>query len=290
MRLHFGLVFQQFNLFPQYTALENVTLAPLLGAEAADKDAIIEHGKELLEQMGLSDRMSNYPHQLSGGQQQRVAIARALALKPDILCFDEPTSALDPTMVGEVLSVIRKLANEGMTMMIVTHEMKFARDVSNRIFYMDEGGICEDGTPDQIFNHPKKEKTRVFIKRLKQLFLEVKDENYDFIGFTSEIEQFGRNNMLPDKLMRNVQLAFEEIVTQNLVPYGEVYNDLYPIDVMIEYSDADESLKMEINYSCTRYNPFNEGDELSATLIRKLTNDVKYSFKDEKNNIKIIFK
>ena len=137
MRLHFGLVFQQFNLFPQYTALENVTLAPLLGADTADKDAIIEHGKELLEQMGLSDRMSNYPHQLSGGQQQRVAIARALALKPDILCFDEPTSALDPELTGEVLKVIRGLADKKTTMIIVTHEMAFARDVADTAIFMD---------------------------------------------------------------------------------------------------------------------------------------------------------
>jgi len=289
VRQKMGMVFQSFNLFDNLNIIENIMVAPMKLLNMPKQEAYDE-GMKLLKRVGLAEKAFNLPSELSGGQKQRVAIARAIAMKPELILFDEPTSALDPTMVGEVLSVIRKLANEGMTMMIVTHEMKFARDVSNRIFYMDEGGICEDGTPDQIFNHPKKEKTRVFIKRLKQLFLKVKDENYDFIGFTSEIEQFGRNNMLPDKLMRNVQLAFEEIVTQNLVPYGEVYNDLYPIDVMIEYSDADESLKMEINYSCTRYNPFNEGDELSATLIRKLTNDVKYSFKDEKNNIKIIFK
>lgn len=289
VRQKMGMVFQSFNLFDNLNIIENIMVAPMKLLNMPKQEAYDE-GMKLLKRVGLAEKAFNLPSELSGGQKQRVAIARAIAMKPELILFDEPTSALDPTMVGEVLSVIRKLANEGMTMMIVTHEMKFARDVSNRIFYMDEGGICEDGTPDQIFNHPKKEKTRVFIKRLKQLFLKVKDENYDFIGFTSEIEQFGRNNMLPDKLMRNVQLAFEEIVTQNLVPYGEVYNDLYPIDVMIEYSDADESLKMEINYSCTKYNPFNEGDELSATLIRKLTNDVKYSYKDGMNNINIIFK
>ncbi|MEE3472325.1 amino acid ABC transporter ATP-binding protein [Butyrivibrio fibrisolvens] len=168
MRLHFGLVFQQFNLFPQYTALENVTLAPLLGAEAADKDAIIEHGKELLEQMGLSDRMSNYPHQLSGGQQQRVAIARALALKPDILCFDEPTSALDPELTGEVLKVIRGLADKKTTMIIVTHEMAFARDVADTAIFMDDGIILEQGPARDLIDNPKKERTKQFLSSLSK--------------------------------------------------------------------------------------------------------------------------
>jgi polar amino acid transport system ATP-binding protein len=168
MRLHFGLVFQQFNLFPQYTALENVTLAPLLGADTADKDAIIEHGKELLEQMGLSDRMSNYPHQLSGGQQQRVAIARALALKPDILCFDEPTSALDPELTGEVLKVIRGLADKKTTMIIVTHEMAFARDVADTAIFMDDGVILEQGPARDLIDNPQKERTKQFLSSLSK--------------------------------------------------------------------------------------------------------------------------
>ena len=171
-RLHFGLVFQNFNLFPQYTALENVTLANLLLAKQqpdykqnrrAITERIVAEAHELLRQMGLSDRESNYPHQLSGGQCQRVAIARALALKPDILCFDEPTSALDPELTGEVLRVIRGLAEQHMTMIIVTHEMAFARDVSSRIIFMDNGLVCEQGTPDQIFGHPREERTRQFL-------------------------------------------------------------------------------------------------------------------------------
>jgi polar amino acid transport system ATP-binding protein len=165
MRLHFGLVFQQFNLFPQYTALENVTLAPLLGADTADKDAIIEHGKELLDQMGLSDRMSNYPHQLSGGQQQRVAIARALILHPDILCFDEPTSALDPELTGEVLRVIEGLKSADNTMVIVTHEMEFARRVASKIIFIADGVIEEMGTPEEVFDNPKSEKLRNFFSK-----------------------------------------------------------------------------------------------------------------------------
>lgn len=173
-RLHFGMVFQAFHLFPQYTALENVTLAEkLLAKEQPDfkqnRKQIFEeieaHGKALLEQMGLAERMEHYPHQLSGGQQQRVAIARALALQPDILCFDEPTSALDPELTGEVLKVIRGLAEQRTTMIIVTHEMAFAKDVADRIIFMDEGVIVEQGDPRQVIDHPKEERTKQFLTK-----------------------------------------------------------------------------------------------------------------------------
>lgn len=165
-RLHFGLVFQSFNLFPQYTALENITLAPsLLAKEDGNIDAsgIRNRAVRLLEQMGLSDRMGNYPHELSGGQQQRVAIARALALDPDILCFDEPTSALDPELTGEVLKVILSLAEKNTTMIIVTHEMSFAHDVSDEIIFMDKGIIAEQGTPEEVIDNPKNERTIQFL-------------------------------------------------------------------------------------------------------------------------------
>lgn len=176
-RLHFGMVFQSFNLFPQYTALENVTLAEkLLAQERPDykqhkkeiNEEIDRHGRELLAQMGLSERTGHYPHQLSGGQQQRVAIARALALKPDILCFDEPTSALDPELTGEVLKVIRGLAEQKTTMIIVTHEMAFARDVADQIIFMDEGVIVEQGAPKDVIDNPKEERTKQFLTRYTQ--------------------------------------------------------------------------------------------------------------------------
>ena len=167
-RLHFGLVFQNFNLFPQYTALQNVTLArELLAKErGGETRAEIEAaGRELLAQMGLADRAGHYPHQLSGGQQQRVAIARALALHPDILCFDEPTSALDPELTGEVLRVIRELVEQKTTMIIVTHEMAFARDVADQVIFMDGGVIVEQGEPHQVIDHPREERTRQFLSR-----------------------------------------------------------------------------------------------------------------------------
>ncbi len=173
-RLHFGLVFQSFNLFPQYTALKNVTLAlELLSKDKLDYKQnakkilsdIEEKGRELLRQMGLEERSGHYPHQLSGGQQQRVAIARALALEPDILCFDEPTSALDPELTGEVLRVIRSLAEEHTTMIIVTHEMNFAKEVADNILFMDGGVIVEQGNAKELIENPKEERTRQFLAR-----------------------------------------------------------------------------------------------------------------------------
>ncbi len=173
-RLHFGLVFQSFNLFPQYTALENVMLAPKLSVKEKYKDKderenelrdIYDRAVDLFSQIGLSERMNNYPHQLSGGQQQRVAIARALILQPDILCFDEPTSALDPELTGEVLKVIKKLSEQNMTMIIVTHEMEFARDVSSQVIFMDNGEVCEQGDPHELFFNPKQERTKQFLSR-----------------------------------------------------------------------------------------------------------------------------
>ncbi len=176
-RLHFGLVFQSFNLFPQYTTLKNVCLAKELLAQeqpdfARNKKEILAgieaEALELLARMGLADRAGHYPHQLSGGQQQRVAIARALALHPDILCFDEPTSALDPELTGEVLKVIRSLADQKTTMIIVTHEMAFARDVADRVLFMDDGVIVEEGDAKQVINNPQQERTRQFLSRYAQ--------------------------------------------------------------------------------------------------------------------------
>ena len=175
-RLHFGLVFQSFNLFPQYTALENVSLAPLLLAkERPDykenkqriKDEILQNSADLLRKVGLADKMGNYPCQISGGQQQRVAIARALALKPELLCFDEPTSALDPEITVEVLAVMKELAAEDMTMLVVTHEMGFAREVSDKVIFMDDGIIAEQGSAEDVFGNPKSKRLQEFLSVMK---------------------------------------------------------------------------------------------------------------------------
>lgn len=165
LRSHVGMVFQRFNLFPHMTALQNISLAPReikgLSKEDSEKQA-----RELLQRVGLSDKAEAYPHELSGGQQQRVAIARALAMNPRVMLFDEPTSALDPEMVGEVLDVIKSLAHSGCTMVVVTHEMGFAKQVSDRVFFMDQGQIMEEGSPAEIFDHPKTERTKAFLSKI----------------------------------------------------------------------------------------------------------------------------
>ena len=179
-RLHFGLVFQSFNLFPQYTVIENIMLAPKLAAKEQIKqtgeymgaksykeahEIIKSNAKSLLERVGLSEKSESYPCNLSGGQQQRVAIARALALNPDVLCFDEPTSALDPELTGEVLNVIRRLKTSDSTMIVVTHEIEFARDVADKIIFMADGVIAEEGTPEQVINNPQNPRTQAFLSR-----------------------------------------------------------------------------------------------------------------------------
>ena len=165
MRKRVGMVFQHFNLFPHLTILENVTLAPIRHKMMTEEQAK-EKAMELLNSVGVGDKADNYPAQLSGGQKQRVAIARSLALSPEVMLFDEPTSALDPEVVGEVLEVMKQLAQEGMTMVVVTHEMGFAREVANRVFFMDGGGILEEGTPEQIFDHPQEERTKAFLSKV----------------------------------------------------------------------------------------------------------------------------
>ena len=165
MRKRVGMVFQHFNLFPHLTILANVTLAPIRHKMMTEEQAK-EKAMELLNRVGVGDKADNYPAHLSGGQKQRVAIARSLALSPEVMLFDEPTSALDPEMVGEVLEVMKQLAKEGMTMVVVTHEMGFAREVANRVFFMDGGGILEEGTPEQIFDHPQEERTKTFLSKV----------------------------------------------------------------------------------------------------------------------------
>ena len=209
LRRKMGMVFQSFNLFEGMTILDNITFAPmkLLGIDR--KDAL-EEATSLLEMVGLSEKAAAYPEQLSGGQKQRVAIARALAMHPDILLFDEPTSALDPTMVSEVLGVMRMLAKKGMTMMVVTHEMRFAREVSNRVFFMDRGLIYESGAPEQIFDNPKKERTVIFINQIREFSYKVKSKGFDYYGMMGSISNFAEKYNMSYRTISNLQHAVEE--------------------------------------------------------------------------------
>ena len=218
LRKKMGMVFQSFNLFAHKTVIENIMMPQqdLLGKSAKESynEAMI-----VLSKVGLEGKARSYPDELSGGQKQRVAIARALAMHPDILLFDEPTSALDPTMVSEVLAVIRSLAKTGLTMLIVTHEMRLAKDVSSRILFMHEGMIYEEGTPEQIFTDPQKEATRNFIFRILDWNYRLNAESTDIYGLMGSLEEFCMRQMLGKKASRNCQLAVEELSVNSLIPY-----------------------------------------------------------------------
>lgn len=189
VRRNVGMVFQSFNLFEHLTVLDNVMVGPikLLGMSPADSES---QARRLLSQVGMLGKADAFPRELSGGQKQRVAIARCLSMNPKVILFDEPTSALDPTMVSEVLRVIRDISRQGITMLIVTHEMQFARNVSTRVFYMDQGVIFEDGTPEQIFDNPGKERTQVFIKRIRTLSRHIGDVDFDLYGMLGDVRRF----------------------------------------------------------------------------------------------------
>ncbi len=204
---------------------------------------------------------------------QRIAIARTLAMDPEIILLDEPTSALDPTMVGEVQAVIRELAKSGKTMMIVTHEMEFARAICNRVFYMDEGGVYEDGPPAQVFDAPQREKTRRFVQRLKVLELHIESRDYDFLGMAGEIAQYCGKNQLSQKLSNRVQLAFEELVQQMLLGALEQPR----IDVIVEHAQAEERTTLTVRYNGPQMDVTESADELSLMVLRGMVTDMSYS-------------
>ena len=210
LRMKMGMVFQQFNLFPHLSALENIMLAPTSLLKLSKAEAK-ERALDLLDKVGLSGKAWSFPQELSGGQQQRVAIARTLAMNPEIILFDEPTSALDPEMVGEVLAIMKDLADEaGMTMAIVTHEMRFAREISDRVFYMDQGVVYEEGTPEQIFDKPRRDRTRAFIRRVDTVRFEIDESNFDFYRFDAQIDDFAMKHLLePSRRQLLVDLCEE---------------------------------------------------------------------------------
>ena len=272
-----GMVFQSFNLFPHLTAIENIMLAPVDLAGKAKQEAYDE-GMELLRMVGLSEKALSYPEELSGGQKQRIAIARTLAMDPDIILMDEPTSALDPTMVGEVQEVIRELSKTGKTMMIVTHEMDFARAISNRVFYMDDGGIYESGTPEEIFDHPANQKTRRFVKQLKALEFDIESRDYDFPGTQGQIEAYCIKNQVSMRLTKHVMLTFEELIQQNLIKALE-----YPrIHISIDLSGQSGTMDFSADYAGVQYNILSKCDPLSLAVLKSAIREEEYSFDETK--------
>ena len=277
VRQKMGMVFQSFHLFSHLSVIENLMLAPidLLGQsrqEAYDK------GLELLKTVGLGDKAKSYPDQLSGGQKQRVAIARTLAMGPEIILFDEPTSALDPAMVGEVQAVIRELSRSGKTMMIVTHEMEFARSICNRVFYMDEGGIYEEGPPEQVFQNPVRERTRRFIRRLQILELVVDSRNYDFAAVESRIREHCTKQHLSPSLQNRLQLVFEELVHQQLVRG----NGLSTIKLLVEIPQEQNSCTVTICYGGEKHNVLEDADPLSRKVLEGLASELRHEWNEEK--------
>ena len=238
IRQKMGMVFQSFNLFNHMSVMDNLCIGPvkLLGKSREDAE---RRALELLAMVGLADKAGSMPSQLSGGQKQRIAIARCLSMDPEVILFDEPTSALDPTMVSEVLGVIRTLANQGMTMVIVTHEMRFARDVSTRIFYMDQGIVYEEGTPEQIFDNPVKERTKVFINRIHDYHYTIASPRYDLYELQGGLVQFCSKYFLPYDIQNKVQLLVEEVL--QIVPL-----DKGEIDLALRYSEKDNTISLEL--------------------------------------------
>ena len=267
IRKKVGMVFQSFNLFSHLTVIENLMLGPMELLHKSRKEAYAIAMK-YLKSVGMDTRALNYPDMLSGGQKQRVAIARTLCMNPEIILFDEPTSALDPTMIGEVQAVIRQLAKEGHTMMIVTHEMKFAREICNRVFYLDQGGIYEEGTPEDIFDHPQKELTRRFIHHLKVYERDIDSSTSFFPEVDMEIEEYGNKNRIPSKIMYRIHAVFEELCQQILMPeFGKIKK----IHFSVEYDESCSCAKIVVSYGGSVFDPHNSENTLSVAILENIS-------------------
>lgn len=280
IRKKMGMVFQNFNLFDNMNILDNLMVGQVKLLKKTKAEAK-KTALELLKTVGLAEKAQAYPDELSGGQKQRIAIARCLSMEPNIILFDEPTSALDPTMVGEVMAVIRKLASEGMTMAIVTHEMDFARDVSSRVFYMDEGLIYEEGSPNEIFNNPQKEKTRIFINRIKSFDYSITSADFDFIDMMNSLSNFCFKHAVLKSTANKLQLVVEEMVMNVLLPLHT------PLEISVHFSENKDSVEVIAVYGGEEYSPLcDESDNLSATIIHKIAKNIEHSF-DGKNKLEI---
>ena len=287
LRQRMNMVFQSFNLFSHLQVLDNLTLGPIR-LKGVDPEVARAKAIELLRLVGLAEKAGSYPDELSGGQKQRVAIARCLAMEPEVILFDEPTSALDPTMVREVLSVIRRLAKEGMTMVIVTHEMDFARDVSSRVLYFDQGTIHEEGTPEQIFDHPQRDRTRAFIHRIRSLTRRFGSPDFDLYALNAEIEAFCEKQILPKPVRDNLLLLIEEslhLCRPFLAAGG--------LEMSLSHSEATDRTELVWTAPGARCNPLETGDleeALSVNLVRNLCESAEHEWVDEVNQMKLVLK
>ena len=276
IRKKVGMVFQSFNLFENMSVIRNVMQPPMdiLGISAQDA---YDRAMKILHMVGMESRANNYPDTLSGGQRQRVAIARTLSMDPDIILFDEPTSALDPAMVGEVRAVIDKLSKMGKTMLIVTHDMDFARTVSTRIFYLDQGMIYEEGTPEEIFKHPKKERTGRFVNSSKWFDITINSKDYDFQAASETIIRYGYNNSVNAQVIYRLQAVFEELCQQILIP-------VLPSPKINFYVTCDESqnlMRVAVRYNGDKFDPEDTDNKLSLSVLNGFITDPSYKCTEE---------
>ncbi len=281
VRQKMGMVFQSFNLYPHMNVIENVMYAPVKVLKLSKEEAY-ERGMKLLRAVGLADKAENYPDQMSGGQKQRVAIARTLAMEPEIILFDEPTSALDPTMVMEVLTVIKKLAQEGMTMLIVTHEMWVAKTVANRVIYMDQGAIYEEGTPDQIFNHPRRERTRLFINGLTEFRKRFFRDKLDYLGFLSEIRTFALEKLFSPKLLYRIESLIEEVYLQSILAVLDAETQM---DFRLEYAEKEDTCRIQFRWKADPVNPLLNMDDISRKLVDHAAKEIAYQYTEDGYNL-----
>lgn len=279
MRHRLGMVFQDFGLFSHMTVLDNLIKPQVKLLKIPAKEAELK-ARALLKTVWLSDRARYYPHQLSGGQKQRVAIARCLAMSPEVILFDEPTNALDPGMTSEVMAVIRNLAKSGITMLIVTHEMDFARDMSSRVFYLDEKGIYEDGSPEQIFDKPQKPKTRAFIYNFQSFHYNVPGHDFDFAELLNKVEDFCYRHAIDKKIGNRLQLLAEELILNIITPnYGAC-------SLAVSFSGKLRAYELSVTYGGEKSNAlaYTE-DEIAASIVRESAKTLQHTYTDNKNCI-----
>lgn len=273
VRKKMGMVFQSFNLFGHLTVIENI-MNPQITLLGRGRQEAYDKAMELLYTVGLSSKAMAYPDELSGGQQQRIAIARTLAMDPEIILFDEPTSALDPSMIGEVQTVIRMLAKTGRTMMIVTHEMDFAKKIANRVIFMNDGGIYDDGTPKQIFENPVKELTRKFVQRLTVLAYHIEDREFDFEAFNNDLQSYSEKLLIENERTSKLQMCLEEICVNNLMHVAEDDEeaaDAIDIVFKVEYSEKADELTLMVKYKGEHFDPYGSDNEIFNSILRERT-------------------
>ena len=287
IRRSMGMVFQKFHLFSEMDVMDNLCLAPMHLRGMSRKDAE-KKAMELLGMVGLSSRAHSWPKVLSGGPQQRIAICRCLMMEPKVLLFDEPTSALDPTMVGEVLAVIRMLAKRDMSMLIVTHEMNFAKEVANRVLFFADGVIYEQGTPAEIFDCPRLEKTIDFINKIKYFSFDIKTRDFDLMQLQGGIQTFGEKYGLSPREIYRLQICCEELIVELLNHAYAPGTAMVYLHLDVSYAEADRTTGIFLNCAGEAYNPFDQPDDgLGVTILKKMARQIDYIRENGMNRITI---